>query len=365
MKTNLLTIILSIFLVSFLNIGGCGGGSDSDDSMPEDMDMPMDMDDEVPDNDDGEEPEDPQQQPTFISGGQISQTPQTFSYVENGSDRQSLDYYAIQGLQTANIGTRPAILFVHGGGWLIGSKEDIDPFLFDVAEEAGFHVISIGYRLADDVSAPWPAIIQDVNTAIRWIKLNSEMLGVVPDSLIISGPSAGGHLASLVSVASDVPELQGTENPGADTTVKAAIAIFGVHNLNTLFSTEAVERFFNLGCDIERAIGAVGVVRELIDDSCPLDLNILNPLSGCDDQQMDLASPVVHVDSTDPPMFLIHGIDDCNVPFFQSEEMAEALDDAGVFNRFILTEGGMHTLESINLTSDDILNFLEEVFEFD
>lgn len=349
MKISLLTVILSIFLISFLNIGGCGGGSGSEDSMPDNGDGGGDI-------------ENPEVPPVFITGGEISENPQTFSYVENGSVRQRLDYYAIDGLQTANEGERPAILFIHGGGWLTGSKEDIDPFLFDVAEEAGFHVISVGYRLADDESAPWPAIIQDINTAIRWVKLNSEMLGIDPDSLIIAGPSAGGHLASLVSVASDVTELQGTENPGVDSSVKASVAIFGVHNLNTLFSSETLERFFILECDIERVIGAVGVIRDLIDDSCPLDLNILNPLSGCDDEKLDLASPVLHVDGSDPPMFLIHGTDDCNVPFFQSEEMADALDDAGVLNEFILTEGGEHNLETLSLSVEDIISFLEKVF---
>ena len=74
------------------------------------------------------------------------------------------------------------------------------------------------------------------------------------------------------------------------------------------------------------------------------------------------ALSVVFLDNSDPPMFLIHGTDDCTVPFLQSEEMADALDDAGVFNQFLLVEGGMHDLVSLDLTVDEIVDFLELVF---
>lgn len=69
------------------------------------------------------------------------------------------------------------------------------------------------------------------------------MLDTDPDALVISGPSAGGHLSALTATSSDITELQGTDNLGPDTSVKAAVLIFGVHNLNTVFSAEALTLF--------------------------------------------------------------------------------------------------------------------------
>ena len=371
MRNNILVLILTVFIVSFFTVGGCGGGGDGDSDNSAQDNSGMNMEDEMS----GEEmpTEEPTEEPTmegdeseevsFIEGGNLPEAPQTFFYVDGGTDRQNLDFYGIEGLPNTKDGLRPAIIFIHGGGWIIGSKEDVDPFLFEVAEAVGFHVISINYRLANDDSAPWPAIIQDVNAAIRWIKLNSQMLGVDPDSLIISGPSAGGHLASLAASSSGVADLQGNDNLGPDTSVRAAVIIFGVHNLNTVFSLEALNLFFGLNCEIEEAIGGGIAISLLIDDDCDDEFDLLNPLAGCDQTKMDQASPIFHLDSDDPPMMLIHGTDDCSVLFLQSEEMLEALSDLGVFNQFILSEGGMHNLESLNLTVDDIVDFLETVFE--
>ncbi len=353
---RLLSLFIIIILISFGTIGGCGGGDgdSSDEMIPADNEMPMDeMEEDMM--------EEESDQVVFIFGGTISRPPQTFPYVDGGGPRQSLDFYGIEGLSQAKDGLRPAILFVHGGFWLGGSKEDIDPFVFEVAEEVGFHVISIGFRLADDASAPWPDIIRDINTAIRWIKLNSDMLGIDPDALILAGPSSGGHLAALASTASDVQELQGTENPGPSTEVIATVVLFGVHDLNTLFTLEVASLFQSLNCDPLIAAAAVAAIFLLIDD-CDVSINPLDPLEDCNQSRLDLTSPALHVDNSDPPMFLIHGTDDCNVPFLQSEEMADALDDAGVFNQFILVEGGMHDLESLNLTVEEIVDFLEIVF---
>ena len=183
-----------------------------------------------------------------------------------------------------------------------------------------------------------------------------------PDSLVLVGPSAGGHLAALAATASDVIELQGTENPGPSTEVKTAVLIFGAHNLRDVFTPQAVNLFFDLICNIEEAVTGALAISLLIDDNCNNLIDLVNPLSGCNQNTLELASPVFHVDSTDPPMLLLHGTMDCSVLFLQSEEMANTLDNAGVFNQFILTEGGQHDISSLNVTSEDFINFLESVF---
>lgn len=157
MRNNILALILAVFIVSFFTVGGCSGGdSDSSGSSQDSSGVNMDGEmsgGEVPteelamdDNASGEV--------AFIESGELPEEPQTFFYVEGGTNRQNLDFYGIEGLPNARDGLRPAILFIHGGGWIVGSKEDVDPFLFQVAEEIGFHVVSINYRLANDNSTP-------------------------------------------------------------------------------------------------------------------------------------------------------------------------------------------------------------------
>lgn len=90
---------------------------------------------------------------------------------------------------------RPAIVFVHGGGWLSGEKTTTAN---DWLAEAGFFTVSIDYRLTD--VAPFPAQIHDVKAAIRWVRANAEQWNVDPDRIGVWGSSAGGHLAALCAV---------------------------------------------------------------------------------------------------------------------------------------------------------------------
>ena len=73
---------------------------------------------------------------------------------------------------------------------IAGDKRAIDPLAYQIAGLGKYNLVSINYRFANDESAPWPQIIYDVNAAIRWIKLNSNKLGIDPDKLILAGESA-------------------------------------------------------------------------------------------------------------------------------------------------------------------------------
>ncbi|HVY55928.1 MAG TPA: alpha/beta hydrolase fold domain-containing protein, partial [Thermodesulfobacteriota bacterium] len=85
-------------------------------------------------------------------GGTLAAEPETFSYVEGGTDRQTLDFYRINGISSP----RPALVWFHGGGWVINSKENIEGMAFDIAEAGGFHLISVDYRLAGQDAEDWP-----------------------------------------------------------------------------------------------------------------------------------------------------------------------------------------------------------------
>jgi acetyl esterase/lipase len=99
----------------------------------------------------------------------------------------------------ADRGPGPLLIFIHGGGWVIGDLETHEPFCIDVATELDLPVVAVDYRLAPE--HPFPAALEDSIAAARWIASNPQELGREATSLFLSGDSAGGNLAAVVSAA--------------------------------------------------------------------------------------------------------------------------------------------------------------------
>lgn len=138
-------------------------------------------------------------------------------YVSRGGKDLLLDVvYA----EDAGEALRPAIVYVHGGGWLGGDRMTTSN---DWLAEAGFFCVSIDYRLTD--VAPFPAQIHDVKAAIRWIRKNAAAYGIDPDRIGIWGSSAGGHLSALCAVTTDDPWYDGEGNDGFSSAIQAAVPI--------------------------------------------------------------------------------------------------------------------------------------------
>jgi acetyl esterase/lipase len=107
-------------------------------------------------------------------------------------ERQRLDVYSPKGATRA-----PVLIFVHGGGWYRGGRDDY-PFLGDAFFEKGYVTVIISYRVAPQ--AVFPAFVQDVATSVRWVKDNIANLGGDPDRIYLMGQSSGAHIASLVAL---------------------------------------------------------------------------------------------------------------------------------------------------------------------
>ena len=118
----------------------------------------------------------------------------------------------------------PLLLFIHGGGWVIGDLETHEPFCIDLAIELDVPVVAVDYRLAPEF--PFPAAFEDSIAAARWVASGADELGRKPTGLFLAGDSAGGNLCAVLSAAlrdepADVPIVgQWLIYPAADPCVR-------------------------------------------------------------------------------------------------------------------------------------------------
>lgn len=212
----------------------------------------------------------------------------------------------------------PLIVWVHGGAWRAGSKADM-PLGGLVAQ--GYAVASVDYRLS--TVAPFPAMIHDIKAAIRFLRAEAGEHGYDATKLGVAGSSAGGHLAALVGVTNGVRELEGTVGAHLDQSsdVRFAISLFGASDLMTILAQSKPQ-------GLKMRVPAL----QLLLDGQPSEKPEL----------ARLASPVSHLDRNDPPLLLIHGDADPQMPPEQSIELAEACKKAGVKVQLEIIPGAVH-----------------------
>lgn len=212
----------------------------------------------------------------------------------------------------------PVVVYVHGGAWRAGSKSDVP-----VAGllERGFAIASVDYRLS--TQARFPAQIQDIKAAIRFLRAKSELYGLDTKTIAIIGSSAGGHLAALTGVSNGVKALEGQIGDHLDQSsdVSAIVSFYGASNLQSILgqSTE-----FGLTVRI------------------PALKLLLGDLPKQTPKLAQLASPVAHLDASDPPLFLLHGDADPQMPHAQSVEFAAAYEKSGLKVKFVTLRGSKH-----------------------
>lgn len=195
----------------------------------------------------------------------------------------------------------PVLVFVHGGGWILGFKEyQALPMLNRMAAE-GWVCISIDYRLSP--KATFPDHIADVNRGIVWAKAHAHEYGGDPSFVAISGNSAGGHLAALAGLTWDDPLFK----PGfetADTRVQAAVTFYGVYDLTNRFGHWPHR-------------GIEGLVERLLMKARRVD----HP------ERFEAASPLSRVRPDAPPWLVVHGTHDSLVPVAEGRRFSESLRD--------------------------------------
>ncbi|MCQ2380420.1 MAG: alpha/beta hydrolase [Victivallaceae bacterium] len=127
-------------------------------------------------------------------------------YLGEGRE-EKMDMYLPEG--TGKL--RPAVVVIHGGSWHHGSKSTVrENNICGNLASHGYVAVSIDYLLSRDASPSWPTNLMDCKNAVRFLRANAEKYAIDPDRIGLLGASAGAHLAALVVMTRDVPELEPT-----------------------------------------------------------------------------------------------------------------------------------------------------------
>ena len=209
---------------------------------------------------------------------------------------------------------RPAIVFMHGGGWTSGDKKSGLWYLTGMAQR-GYVGVTINYRLL----APkykFPAQIEDCKCAVRFLRAKAKEYNIDPNHIAAWGGSAGGHLAALLGTTGEVKEFEGTGGWAEySSKVQAVIDYCGVTDLYSWRGQNKV------GGTVKRLVG--GDSEEF-------------------KNAMDKASPITYISKTTAPFLVVHGDQDEDVSIKQSQAFVEALKAAGVPVQFMTIKNGKH-----------------------
>lgn len=130
---------------------------------------------------------------SFLLQEWLGQAEKDVSVREMNAGLVPMRVYTSQG-----VGPMPVVVYFHGGGFVVGSLDEFEPFCTFLAAGAQCIVVSVGYRLAPE--APFPAAVEDAWAATRWVTSNAASLGADPTRIAVAGDSAGGNLAAVISM---------------------------------------------------------------------------------------------------------------------------------------------------------------------
>jgi acetyl esterase/lipase len=236
------------------------------------------------------------------------------TYLTASGYESKLDIYRRRDVQTP----QPTLVFYHGGGWIGGTKEasfmSIMPWL-----EMGWNVVNVEYRMARVAEAP--AAVEDALCALRYVVNNAKNNNIDTDKIVVSGESAGGHLALAVGMIPSTAGLTaicaGGGFTGNETSVPKVAAIinwYGITDVNDLLAGPNARSY---------AVQWIGSGRGR-------------------DEVAKAVSPMTYVRAGLPPILSIQGDADPIVPYSQNTRLRDALTKAGAANELVTIPGGGH-----------------------
>jgi len=255
----------------------------------------------------------------------------------------------------------PVIVFLHGGGWSGGTRTTGPDFKRYFAQD-GFAMASIEYRLTPSIT--FPANVEDVRTAIRWLKANAAAHALDPDRICLWGTSAGGHLAAVAALA---PRgmFEGTGNSDKSSAVRCVLDAYGPTRFDVM-DTQTQEEHSTLqspvvtvnvqgsrggerggapSAESARGDAPAGRGRGAVahGDATSPESRLLGAAVSTVPDRVRAASPITYVAKDAPPFLIMHGLADSSVPHGQSVLLYEALKAAGNEVTLRLVDGLPHT----------------------
>ena len=216
-------------------------------------------------------------------------------------------------------GARPAIIWLHGGGWRFGNRK-LAPDLRRYYAERGYCMVSIDYRRSKQ--ACFPAALEDVKTAIRWLRSVAGRYAVDSARIALFGASAGGHLAAMAAASAGL--FDGSEHEGYSSDVAAVVDAYGPSDFLQMDAhRDPLGRPSDDAESIQSPPGTLSANAESLES-----LFLGAPIETIPDL-VRAANPITYVKPGLPPFLLLHGASDTAVPLHQSLLLDAALRQAG------------------------------------
>lgn len=260
-------------------------------------------------------------------------------YVKRGDRELALDLYRPKSAEGKPL---PAIVCIHGGGWWQGSRVNHEKVAQALADQ-GFVTATISYRLSGE--APFPAQIHDCKAAVRFLRAEAETYGIDPDRIGAIGLSAGGHLTALLAASNDVEVLEGDAGHlEQSSTIQAAVPMGAQSDFNAEH-IQAVKRSPKPNPD-----GKPNIWVQFLGGT-PQEVP----------EQYALASPLTHLDASDPPTHFITGELDNEgthaIPF------RKKMDELGIPNGLTVIENAPHAFPGRQEFFDEAMDAAAKWFE--
>lgn len=231
---------------------------------------------------------------------------------------------------------KPTVIYIHGGGWIFGDRTGAVPQLLPYLAR-GWNAVNVEYRMASTSLAP--AAVEDARCALRWVLQNGKQYGIDTSRLVVTGHSAGGHLALMMGMLDPAAGLDA--------------------NCPTMTQNEPMK--------VAAIVNWYGPtdVADLLDG--PNWKNYAEMWLGPQPDRMAIAkrvSPLTYIRPGVPPVISVHGDADDVVPYSHAVRLHEGLAKAGVKNKLITVHGGKHGMfkpEEYKDAYGQIFEFLEQV----
>ena len=224
---------------------------------------------------------------------------------------------------------QPTLVYIHGGGWIFGSKEtSVLQFLPYLAK--GWRVVNVEYRMASNSLAP--AAVEDCRCALRWVFRNAKQWNFDTSKIVLTGHSAGGHLALITGMLPERTSLDNSCYGDEKLNIAAIVNWYGITDIKDLMQGPNLKNYAVMWMGSQENAAEIAM----------------------------RVSPLSYVRAGLPPIISIHGDKDDVVPYTQAVRLHAALDKVGVKNKLVTIKGGGHG----QFARDDYIRSFEQVWKF-